>query len=186
MKRAGPWLALAVVLAGAAWQLRLQGRSWICSCDVVRLWAGDTFGPENSQQLFDPYSATHALHGFFLFGVVVLIVPRLPLAWQLVLTVSLEAIWEILENTATVIDRYRAETLSLGYTGDSILNSFGDILSCAVGALIARQLGLKRALVVGAVVEAVLLLWIRDSLILNVIMLVYPIPSIKAWQQQGY
>jgi hypothetical protein len=182
MKRAAPWLALAAVLAGAAWQLRSQGRNWICSCGSIRLWSGDIFSAENSQQLFDPYSVTHVLHGFFLLGVVALIASRLSFHWQLVLTLSGEALWEILENTRAVIDRYRAETISLGYTGDSILNSFGDILCCAVGAVIARQLGLKRAIVVGAIMEAALLIWIRDSLILNVLMLVYPIPAVRAWQ----
>ena len=70
-------------------------------------------------------SATHVLHGFFLFGLVALIAPRLPFDWRLVLTLAAEALWEIVENSSVVIDRYRTETISFGYMGDSILNSFG-------------------------------------------------------------
>jgi Protein of unknown function (DUF2585) len=48
--------------------------------------------------------------------------------------------------------------------------------------MIARKLGWRRSLVVFIVTEAVLLIWIRDSLLLEIIMLVSPISAIKAWQ----
>jgi hypothetical protein len=182
MKRVAPWLTLGAVLAIAVWQLHQQGRLWVCSCGVVRLWSGNTYGAENSQQLFDPYSFTHVLHGFMFFGLAVLLAPRLSTAWQFVIALSVESAWEILENSAAVIERYRAETVSLGYTGDSILNSFGDIAACALGAYLAFRLGLKRTFIVAVIVEAVLIVWIRDSLILNIVMLLYPLPRIKAWQ----
>jgi len=94
----------------------------------------------------------------------------------------LEAGWEVFENTEFVIQRYREETLALGYNGDSVFNSFGDILLCIAGFAIAQKLGFKRSLLVFLATEIVLLVWIRDSLLLEILMLIYPIDSLKAWQ----
>ena len=98
------------------------------------------------------------------------------------MALALESVWEIIENTNTVIERYRVATASLGYQGDSIVNSLGDIFCCAIGFLIARKLGWRRSILVFIAVEALLLVWIRDSLLLEIIMLVHPINAIKAWQ----
>ncbi len=46
----------------------------------------------------------------------------------------------MLENTPMVIDRYRATTAALGYTGDSVVNSLSDITMMALGFLLARKL----------------------------------------------
>ena len=94
----------------------------------------------------------------------------------------MEAAWEVFENTEFVIQRYREETAALGYNGDSIFNSFGDILTCIAGFMIAQWLGFKRSVLVFIVTELVLILWIRDSLLLEIFMLIYPIESLKAWQ----
>jgi len=148
----------------------------------VRLWVGNTLGPENSQQLFDPYSFTHVLHGFVYYAVLASIIPRWPLAWRLWFAVSLEALWEIVENTSFIIERYRGVTAAIGYQGDTILNSLGDIVSCGAGFMLVRHLGFLRAAVVFVATEVALVIWIRDSLTLNVIMLIHPIEAIRAWQ----
>lgn len=181
-KKIWPWLAIIVVVAAALYQLHRQGRMWACSCGEVRLWVGNTWSAENSQQFLDPYSFTHLLHGFIFYGLFASITPRWPLAWRLWLAVSFEALWEIVENTNLIIERYRGVTVAIGYQGDTILNSFGDILSFGVGFMLARRLGLSRSVVVFVITEVVLVTWIRDSLILNVIMLVYPIDAIRGWQ----
>jgi hypothetical protein len=93
-----------------------------------------------------------------------------------------EAGWEILENSPIIIDRYRSATASLGYNGDSIVNSTGDLLSCAVGYALAQRIGWKWSIGLFVVIELVMLLMIRDNLTLNVIMLLYPIEAIKRWQ----
>jgi hypothetical protein len=94
----------------------------------------------------------------------------------------MEAAWEVFENTEFVIQRYREGTLALGYNGDSVFNSFGDILTFIAGFLIAQKLGFKRSVLVFVAAELVLLVWIRDSLLLEILMLIYPIDSLKGWQ----
>ena len=185
MKRALPWLAIVVVLAATAYQLRSQGRLWWCSCGYLLLWSGDPWSSDNSQHLLDPYSFTHLLHGFLLCGLLALTAPRLSAAWQLWLAVSIEALWEVLENSEIVIRRYRQETAALGYQGDTVVNSLGDIIVCGLGFVLAHRLGVRRTLALFVVTEVALAIWIRDNLSLNILMLIYPIEAVKDWQAAG-
>jgi hypothetical protein len=121
------------------------------------------------------------LHGFLFFWMIAWLL-RLNVNWQLALAVVVEAAWELFENTNFIIDRYRSETAALGYNGDTVVNSFGDILCCLVGFIVAQRLGLRRSLVVFAVLEVVLIVWIKDSLLLEILMLVIPIDALRAWQ----
>lgn len=174
--------AIVIILIITSFELRRQGRLWWCVCGEPYLWAGDVQSLHNSQHLFDPYSFTHILHGIILCGVLAYFIPRLSANWRLVIAIGIESLWEVFENSTYIIQRYRAETISLGYQGDTIANSLGDIFCCGVGFLLARQIGFRRSLVLFAVFEIMLLVWIRDSLLLNVLMLIYPIEAIKSWQ----
>ena len=107
---------------------------------------------------------------------------NLPTSWRLIIALALEGAWEIMENTNAVIDRYRETTASLGYRGDTVVNSMGDMLCCGIGLMIARKLGWLRSLPIFLATEVVLIFWIRDSLILEIIMLIHPFDAIKAWQ----
>ena len=155
---------------------------WWCSCGWATLWTGDAWSSRTSQYFLDPYSFTHLLHGFVLCGVLLLILRRISWSRRFFLAIAFECAWEVIENTNFVIQRYREATASLGYQGDTVVNSLGDILCCAVGFLLARRLGWWRSLVLFLATEAVLLVWIRDSLLLEVIMLIHPVEAIKAWQ----
>lgn len=186
MRRILPWFAILLVLVGAAYQLRVQGRLWWCSCDYLLLWSGDPWSSDNSQHLLDPYSFTHVLHGFLFCGAISLVVPRASLAWGLWLAVLIEALWEVVENSEAVIRRYREETAALGYQGDTIVNSLSDIVLCGLGYVLARRLGFLRTAAIFLLTEAVLALWIRDGLLLNVLMLVYPVEAVKEWQAAGH
>ncbi len=177
-----PWVATAVVLVITVILLRFQGRLWTCACGALAPWARNVWSAHNSQHLFDPYSLTHILHGILLCGLLVWVAPRLSPDWRLFFALALESLWEVAENSERVIERYREATLALGYAGDSVLNSMGDLLSCAAGFLIARGLGLRWSIALLVVIEALLLFWIRDNLTLNVVMLIHPIDAIKNWQ----
>ena len=186
MRRTLPWFAIAAVLAGTAYALRSQGRLWACSCDYVLLWSGDAWSSDNSQHLLDPYSFTHVLHGFAFCGLLALFVPRLEAAWRLPLAVCIEALWEVVENSEFVIRRYREETAALGYHGDTVVNSLADIVLCGLGFVLARRLGLRLTFALFVATEAALALWIRDGLLLNVVMLIHPIDAIREWQAAGH
>jgi hypothetical protein len=99
--------------------------------------------------------------------------------------VGLESAWEALENTNMVIDRYRAATVSLGYYGDSVLNSMADVFACLLGFLLAWRLPTRATVAWVVVVELVLVVWIRDNLTLNIVMLLYPLQAIRQWQAGG-
>ena len=176
---AGVIVLLMIVL------LRAQGRLFLCACGQFEIWTSDTCSSDNSQQLFDPYSFTHVLHGVLFFWLIALAFRRMARGRQLLLALLLEAAWEVFENSSFVIDRYRTATAALGYQGDTVVNSIGDLICALVGFLIARQLGVRRSLILFVFVELILILWIRDSLLLQILMLVRPVEAIKAWQACG-
>lgn len=173
---AGVVLLLMIVL------LRAQGRLFLCACGEFQIWTSDTCSSNNSQQLLDPYSLTHVSHGFLFFYLVVLVFGRLGRGWQLLLALALEAAWEVFENSSFVIERYRTATAALGYQGDTVVNAIGDLACALIGFWIARQVGVRVSLIIFALLELILILWIHDSLLLQILMLVWPIEAIKSWQ----
>ncbi len=182
MKTKGPWLAFLLLLLAMIAQLHFQGRVLFSSSGVFNVWISDAWGAETSQQFFDPYSFSHLLHGICFFGLFYLLIPKISLSWRFVFSMALEAGWEILENSEFIIGRYREQTAALGYNGDSIINSCGDLLSCGLGFFLANYLGLKKSILLIAIIELLMLLSIRDSLLLNIIMLIHPLREIKSWQ----
>jgi hypothetical protein len=176
-----PALAIVAILLATGLQLHHQGRLWLCACRA-RFWSGNICSSENSQQFLDSYSFTHVLDGLVYFILLKLLLPRVRPLWRLCLAIAFAAGWELLENANLVINRYRAATAALGYAGDTVVNSLGDTLCCALGFMIARAFGWRRSVIPFVVTEVVLLFWIRDGLILNVIMLIHPIQAIRIWQ----
>jgi len=174
----------AGIVAVGALTLHLMGHRVWCACGSPAPWSGDIWSAHNSQHLVDPYTATHLLHGVLYFALLRWIVgPRWPHA-RVLIALGVEVTWEIIENTPAVIARYRA-TGATGYTGDTIANSLGDIAASLLGYLAAMSLPALVSAAGVVAVEAVLLLTIRDSLLLNVLMLLHPIEAIKRWQLAG-
>jgi len=174
------------ILAATAFTLHAMGRNWFCEAGDLRIWAGDINSKHNSQHLFDPYTFTHVLHGIGFYALLWLALGRSTgVGTRAVVMVGLESLWEVIENTPTVIDRYREGTIALGYYGDSIVNSMGDILACTAGYVIASLIPAWSSVVVVLAVEATLIFWIHDSLLLNIIMLIHPIEAVRTWQSSA-
>lgn len=173
-----------VAVAGAAVVVLLSmGRHVWCECGSPVPWAWDVWSRHNSQHVIDPYAFTHVLHGVAFFGALWLVAgKRVSVVWRAAITAALESAWEILENSPIVIERYRAATISLDYFGDSIVNSVADVGACLFGFWIASKLPWKLSIALFVVTEVVLLFWVRDSLLMNILQLVYPIEAVKTWQ----
>ena len=173
--------AIAVIVLFAAIEIS-WARPPICPCGHIALWAGDPNSPENSQQLSDWYSLSHIIHGFLFYGFLWLILPGRLRLWALPLAGLIEGGWELLENSPIIIDRYRAATIAVGYSGDSILNSMSDIVMMMIGFAMARRLPVWATVTLAIFFELLALAVIRDNLTLNVLMLVHPIDAIRIWQ----
>jgi hypothetical protein len=174
--------AAALVLAGV---LVMMGRHAWCTCGDLVPWSWDIWTQHNSQHLLDPYFFTHVLHGVILYWALGSFSQRLftlTERWRWTIMIAVESVWEVIENSLWIINRYRESTMALGYTGDSIANSIFDVVACVLGYCIAAKTGWKTSMLVVVAFELGMLVTIRDSLLLNVIMLIYPIEAIKAWQ----
>lgn len=177
------WLAAtAAIVVIAALILLAMGRAPICTCGHVSLWHGEVNSAENSQQLSDWYSLSHFNHGLIFYGLGWLALRRKPIGMRLAIATAIEAGWEILENSPVIIDRYRAATIAIGYSGDSVVNSVSDILFMTFGFAVSLRLPWWGSLVLGIALELIALAAIRDNLTLNVLMLIAPNDAIRAWQ----
>lgn len=181
--RAGlwPWLILGIAVL-AALLLLWMGRSPICACGTVKLWYGDAAGSGTSQHLTDWYTPSHIAHGFIFYALLHLAAPRLGLWPRATIATLAEAVWEVAENTPAIIQRYREATIALGYDGDSVINSMADIGVMWLGFWLAARLPVGVSVAIVLAMEIFVGWMIRDNLALNVLMLLWPLPGVKAWQ----
>ncbi len=161
------------------------GRSPICTCGFVKLWHGAVISSENSQHILDWYSPSHILHGLLFYLALRYLAPQLSHGWRLVAAAVIEAAWEIVENTSWIINKYREDTIALDYFGDSVLNSLADLSMMVLGFMIARHAPVWVSVVLFIAAELFVGWYIRDGLVLNIIMLLWPIEAIRQWQSAG-
>ena len=180
-----PWAAMAGILVAVAAIQFAIGRVPICACGYVRLWHGDVWSSGNSQHLTDWYTLSHIDHGFLFYALLRWLRPAWSIAWRAAAAMLIEGAWEVVENTALIIDRYREVTASLDYYGDSIVNSFGDGVAMLVGFFIAARVPTLASVAIVLLLEGVAAWVIRDNLTLNVLMLVRPVEAVREWQMQG-
>jgi hypothetical protein len=186
MRISGAHIAITIgLIAATALILLWMGHPPICECGYVKLWHGVTASSENSQHISDWYTPSHIIHGFIFYGILWLLLRRTSLGVRLILAVMVEASWEIFENTDFIINRYREATISLDYYGDSVLNSVSDILAMVVGFFLAARLPVLATVAIAVALELLVGYFVRDNLTLNVIMLLWPLDSIRQWQAGG-
>ena len=162
--------------------LFVMGQPAICECNSVKLWHGAVVSSENSQHISDWYTPSHIIHGFFFYMILRYLLPKWPVRSRILVAVLLEGAWEIVENTDAIINHYREATISADYYGDSILNSVSDLFAAMIGFLLAWRLPVKVTVFLALLMEAFVGYTIRDNLLLNILMLVYPSEGVKNWQ----
>ena len=182
LRRLSPYLVVAGILFTAAVWLLWIGREPWCKCGYIKLWHGEVVSSENSQHLSDWYTPSHVLHGFLFYALLWLVARRLSFGWRLAIATGVEAAWEIVENSNAIIERYRAVTISLDYYGDSVVNSLADIAAMILGFWLASRLPVWLTVSLLVLVEAVTMWLIRDGLLLNILMLIYPLDAVSTWQ----
>lgn len=135
-------LALTVVglsekFAGRSfWSSRSEDHQ--CLCD------GDISAYPSSQCLVDPWILGHVQHGLFMYLVFTTLLkekkenkkPSSHIPTSFLCTLLAECAFEIFENQKRVIEGFR----DVAYFGDSIVNSWMDIVGCLLGWCIARNL----------------------------------------------
>jgi hypothetical protein len=179
-------IAKFVIIIGLTACIELSmGRSLLGPDGKFGWWDGNIWSNENSQRVADAYSFSHVVHGILLYAFLWFVARKSQLGDRFLAAVLLEAIWEMLENSPLIINRYREATISLGYAGDSVLNSCSDILMMSLGFMFASRYRVWTVTAAVLLMEVGCLLWVRDNLTLNVIMLIHPIDAIKAWQSTG-
>jgi len=178
----GTFLLAFLIVCATVLVLLLLGRNLICTCGTVKLWHGEVFSSENSQHIADWYAPSHFVHGILFYGLLAWLAGRFSIGVRFNLAVLAEAGWEILENTDFIIKRYRELTVSFDYFGDSIVNSVSDIGFMSAGFLLAWRVPVWVSILVAIGLELLAAFVIRDNLTLNIIMLLFPIDAIKAWQ----
>lgn len=177
------WVLLVSIASVMAVVLIGLGRNFICQCGYVKLWHGQVISSENSQHILDWYSPSHVLHGLIFYMALYFLLPKLEVGWRLMIAVTIEALWEVVENTNWIIDRYRGNTIALDYYGDSVINSLSDMFMMVLGFIIAARAPVWLSVLLVIAAELVVGMVIRDSLLLNVIMLIYPLDWIRQWQE---
>jgi Protein of unknown function (DUF2585) len=179
-------LYVAMVLGGIAIGVTLWawGQPLVSRSGEIRLWVNLIWSSENSQQVADWYSLSHAILGMLIALVGRGLAPRVPYAAVLTVLLVIGVGWEIIEHTDFVLDRFRGQTIYQGYMGDTVLNAVSDYIFMLAGFFLAMALPIRWGLVLMLGLEILSAVVARDSLLLTTLRVVYPIKAISDWQDE--
>ena len=145
----------------------------------VRVWSGDIASDQNSQQISDPYTFTHVIHGAVFYGDSGVVPPASVgcARWSRWPGSSVGSVREHRHGGRALSRRDHFARLLRRQRSQFDLRHRG----LRIGFLLTwRPPRLRRPWMV--IAEIILAFWIRDNLTLNIIMLVHPFDAIRSWQ----
>ncbi len=171
----------AVLIAATLWA---WGQPLTSTSGELRLWVGNVWSSENSQQVADWYTLSHIIHGMLVALAGRLLGPWISYPVMLAVAIATGVAWEIVEHTDWVLDKFRATTLYQGYLGDTVLNAVADYVFMMGGFYLACAITLRWVVALIVALEITAAAIARDSLFLTTLGLVYPVEAIEHWQQE--
>jgi hypothetical protein len=112
------------------------------SAGVGTLFYGGVDDPEVSQHFIDWYTFSHVGHGIAVYVFMRAFGPSTSLpsiALGVLISMGIAGVWEVVENTPSVVSSFAKTTRVQGYVGDSVVNSMGDMLAIVAGFVIAAR-----------------------------------------------
>lgn len=175
------WSAIAATLLFTIGWLANNSSVWWSHANAA-IWSSDIWSRANSQHPLDPYTLTHTMHGVLCFWITSLLAKRLPLSRQFLFALIFACGWELVENSSMFVERFRIVTAASEYVGDALVNSITDIAACSFGFYLASRMKYSASVSLFLIVEVLTAIWVRDNMALNVLMLLFPIDSVRYWQ----
>jgi hypothetical protein len=165
-------LGILLVNGAVVLWLMLLGRNFVPETVALQWWSGSTLPADNSQHLIDFYSLLHAVSGAALYFAARAVCPAWPVHLRFVMVITCSGIWEIIENTPSVIALFNDPHSPAVYRGDSVVNALCDTSFAAAGFLAAHVLPGWFIIAAGALVEIGVAWMIQDGFVLGTARLV--------------
>ena len=122
-----------------------------------------------SMGILDKWSITHITHGTLILSILLYLSNYKKTAYLFYLTLFIEIVWEIFENTSIIINKYRrSRTMYRDYSGDSIANMISDTLFCLLGIALVWHLPTYMIILTTIFLEILTYIMIDDNIIINI------------------
>jgi hypothetical protein len=160
------FLGILLVNGTVVLWLMLLGRNFVPETVALQSWSGSTLSADNSQHLIDFYSLLHAVSGAALYFAARAVCPAWPVHLRFMMMIGCSGVWEVIENTPSVIALFNDPHGLAVYRGDSVVYALSDTSFAAAGFLAAHALPPWFIIAAGALVELGVALMIHDGFVL--------------------